>query len=129
MEGELIIMSLISTLGGLFGLYLINQNWFKRKEMEFKYSMARFKLGKKYKLKEAELPDKSKAGLGDLIKGIDRNKIEDILDMIQGGDEYESEDRGDLMQLYEDNKDLVNGFIDGIKKKSTGSEPEKPKTY
>ena len=129
MEGELIIVSLISTLGGLIGLYLVNQNWFKRKEMEHKYAILRFKLGKKYKIKEAEMPDKSARGLGDLVKGLDRNKIEGILDMLQGGDEYEGEDRGDLMQLYEENKDLVNGFIDGIRKKAPGSEPEKPKGY
>lgn len=129
MEGELIIVSLISTLGGLAGLFLINQNWFKRKEMEFKYSMARFKAGKKFKLKEAEMPDKSAHGLGDLVKGLDRGKIEGILDMLQGGDDYEGEDRGDLMQLYEENKDLVNSFIDGIRKKPPGSAPEKPQAY
>jgi len=123
-------VSLISTVGGLIGLYFINHNWFARKEMEHKYEILRFRLGKKYKLKEAELPKKPQAGITDLLKGIDREKIQDILEMIQGGGDYEEGEEGgtDLMSLYKDNKELINGFLDGIKKGRGGSGGEKPET-
>lgn len=47
-EYELLMISVISTIGGLFGLWIINQNWFKRQEVKYKYRLKTAKLNKKF---------------------------------------------------------------------------------
>lgn len=88
-------------VGGIFTVIitqLLNRNWFAREQMKHKYNIKRFQLGKKYKLKEAELPSKTQKGILDQLKGIDRNTIGTILDALQGGeDEYSSDDISELL--------------------------------
>ena len=55
MEGELIFVTIISTIGGLFGVWLINQNWYKRQEFKYKYMLKRQKLTQKGKLPASQV--------------------------------------------------------------------------
>jgi len=109
MNGELIAVSFISGVFMIISILLINHNWFKRKEMEHNYNIKRFKLGKKYKLKEQQLPQKTQKGLIESLKGVDSKTISAILDALQG---EEIEDTDDISSLLQ--SPIVQNIIKGI---------------
>lgn len=106
-------------VGGIFTIIitqLLNRNWFLREQMKHKYNIMRFKLGKRYKLKEAELPSRTQRGILDQLKGIDRNTIGTILDALQGEEEYGSDEIQDLLGSPIVQK-IIEGYAQGQQKK------------
>jgi len=119
LDGELIIVALISTLGGLGGLWIINQNWFKRQEVKYRYQMRRAKLSQKYKTPVKE--EKSTLGvIGDLaplLRNLDSDQIGALADRFLGGDidtGAEGNALDGLLSFAQDNPEIVNGFLKGL---------------
>lgn len=126
MDGEFIIVALISTMGGLFGLYLVNQNWFKRQEIKYRYQMKRAKLSQKMKVpvKEEKSTMETIGGILPLLKGLDGDQIGALADrFLGGGEELPIEPEGLLGLLDNIPPELIQSFLKGLAKKE-GVEPE-----
>jgi len=87
----------------LAGLWIVNQNWFKRQEVKYKYQMKKAKLKQKYKLQDQELDEKpstiqSLGQLAPLIKKLDQDQIQGLIDTFTG-DEPEEDSISSLMPL------------------------------
>lgn len=100
MEGEMIIISVITTIGGMFSLWMINQNWFKRQEAKHKYYLKRLTLSKKFK---APPPQQELGALSSLaqilpaLKGLDLEQISDLVDRFQQGSQPQGESEADIL--------------------------------
>ena len=111
MSYELVAASIVGGVFSIIGIVLINNNWFKREKLKQDYAMKRFKTGKKYKLKEMEMPEKTQKGIFDKLKGIDANTIGTILDALQGDNDVDYDDLGGLLD-----SPVVQGLIKGLGK-------------
>ncbi len=124
--GEMIVVSLITTLGMIFSLVLLQRNKERMLELNKKYQIEILKLkkreGRKDKKLVAELNPEPPTSLIDSVKGIDLGKVKGLLDMVQGKDyDIDEEPRNDLIGMIgdfaESNPEMVKGFIDGLGKK------------
>ena len=125
---QLIIVSIISTIGGLFGIWLINQNWFKRQEVKYKYKLRELKERGKQKLPKNAPESPSLLGnagtLLNLVRGLDPDQIGTLIDIVGGNETPES--GGDfLTDLVQNNPELVQSFINGLTK-GNKSDEQKP---
>jgi hypothetical protein len=116
-------IAVASLIGGIFsvlGLLLYQHGVYKKLSIEHDYNIKRFKLGKRYKLKERELPKAQNKGWLDIAKNLNPNQISQLLDFLPDnpGLTEESEGfEGILSDLIQNNPELVKGFIDGISNK------------
>ena len=129
MEGELIIVALISTMGGLFGLYLVNQNWFKRQEIKYRYQMKRAKLSQKMKV-----PVKEETGILDqasqwlpILKNLDSDQLGGLIDTFTGGGgggatPLDDESSGLMDILDKVPPEVIDSFLKGLSKKEGGGD-------
>lgn len=121
MEGELIVVSIISVCGMIVFLQLSQYNYFKKKTFlhrlgqqkkidKLKLSKMERELGlKTSRSKTEETEDK---GLIGLLKGLDKDKIGNILEMLQG--EEEEEDEMDWIKNI--SPELINSVVKGMNK-------------
>lgn len=117
-DATLIAMALISTLGMLAGIQLMNHNWFKRQKELHKYKVKTTKLRQKgAKIKSS--PPSSPLDWVDKIRGLDPDLLHTLIDTL-GGEEGGFEPGGDIMDYVIDigrkNPDLVKGFLEGVGK-------------
>ena len=132
MEGELIIVSIITTIGMLLGMWILNQNWFKRQEVKYRYQLKRAKLSKKISVPVKEEPTTigTLGQLLPLLKNLDGDQISALADRFLGeGDAsgIEGDALGGLLQFAEKNPSLVKSFLDGLGTQQEGKQP--PETY
>jgi len=115
----LIVSSFIGSMFMMLILMLNNRNWFNREN--FKINIAAEKLKLKKLAKDMNLqppPMKTETGILELLKGLDKDKIAGILEMLQGGNEetdLENEGiEGTLINFAKNNPDLVKNLISGL---------------
>jgi hypothetical protein len=124
-------VAIIFTVGSIAGTILITQmwqmNWFKKEN--FKFQKANVMAENKIKLKKLEremgldtpkgTSFNEKGGLNDIIKGLDRDKIEGILDTLGGGkDEYIEEEPSELEKILKMlPPSVIEGFVSQLTKK------------
>jgi len=134
MEGELIAVSITSGIFTIIGIMLLQRNWMQKKEMDWKYTIKRYKLGKQYKIAESQLPPPASKSTIEKVKGINMDKIGNILDMIQGKDydtidEDEDEDfLNTIIEIAKNNPELTQQFLGKLGKGSEAGKPQEP-TY
>lgn len=139
MDETLIVVSIISTLGGVIIVELLNHNWFRRErfkvdlnfnkkknDLEFK-KLAR-ELGLSTTKAPSEPPEKSTganligAVLPELIKNMDPEQLSSIATNLIGqyggsGEDYEGGGGGvgDVLgDLIANNPEIVKGFLEGF---------------
>jgi len=115
----IIATSLISLAGMMLFFIINNNNWFKREN--FKIQKSSVMAENRIKLKKLEKDLGIKAGKApttensvmDLLKGIDQDKIKNILGYLQGGDDLidDDEPQNDLEALI---SKLPPGVIEGF---------------
>jgi len=132
MEGELIFLGFIMLIGQIILLQMWNRNWFKKEN--FKLQRDNVKAENRLKLKKLEKEFGLTKGRSasseiknapdyiDLLKNLDPDKIRGILDVLQGGEEGESEGGiGDIIKQIP--PEVIEGFLSGVKdgtQKQTG---------
>lgn len=124
MEGELIIVTFISSIFGLIGLTMLNNNWFKRQKCKYDYQLKRAKLSRKISAPVQEEPgafDNLKTILP-LLKGLDSDQIGALADRFLGGGEEIIETGGGGL-LDNIPKPLIDAFMKGITDKSKDQHP------
>lgn len=126
---------MISTIGGLFGVWLINQNWYKRQEFKYKYLLKRQRLSAKGKIAPHQIPEEKSAlgtlsSLIPLLKNLDADQLGALVEKFTGeGPEPEGESSIDmLMGFAEKNPEIVQGLIEGLTKGKT-DQTENPLNY
>jgi hypothetical protein len=129
MEGELIIVSVISTIAGLVGLSMIQRNWTRRQEIKYKYQIKRAKLGKKLNapVKEELTTLGTLGALAPLLKNLDGDQIAALADRFLGEDipEEQSDIVGALTDFAMKNPDMIKGFLEG----ASGAKKEEKQRY
>lgn len=118
MEGELIIVSIISLAGAIMISTLYNRNWFKRENFKINIAAEKLKLKKLAKdLDIAPVKTGTDKGIIELLSNLDKDKIANILDMLQGGSDTEVENEGIenvLLDFASKNPELVKNLIGGL---------------
>lgn len=120
MEGELIFVSVISTIGGLIGLYMMQYNWTLRQKIKYGYQMKRAKLAKKLKtpVKEEESNLSNISGLLPLLKNLDGDQISALADRFLDADIAEDSPMSglsdSLIKFATDNPEMVANIIDSV---------------
>lgn len=95
--------ALITTIGSIAAIMLLNHNWFKRKEMEYQYSIKKYRMGHKYKLKQQELPETPQPGLMDQLRNMDPKKLLQLANSLTGeSEEYDEEPSDPIERLLSD---------------------------
>jgi hypothetical protein len=90
---EVLLVGLIgSTIATLITLERWNRLRIKYLQVKQDYELRRFKLGKRYKLKENQVPNRPRENLLDSLRGIDLDKIHDLLDAVQGNTDTDESD-------------------------------------
>jgi len=121
---EIVAATLVGSICSIITILLWQRGTWKKMELEHNYNIKRFKLGKKYKLQEQELPKQNQKSLLDQLKSLDIDKVQAALKFL--GSDEEPENEGDLSNILKDlvasNPELVNQFLkglsDGSKKKT-----------
>jgi len=111
---EIVLATFIGGVMSIIGVMLLNRNWYKRKEMEYKYNIKRFKLGKRYKLQERDLPKKSEPNWLEIIGKLDKSQIGNLIDMIPEDVDDEGDILGSIIQYAQNNPELVQNLLGGL---------------
>ena len=129
MEGELIIVTLISSTFGLIGIMLLNRNWFARQKMKYNYQIKRAKLSKRYNtpVKEEKSPVENISQWLPLLKNLDGDQIGALADRFLGGGEEIEEAPGLEGILDKIPPGAIDSFLKGLSKKE-GNEPFNPQS-
>jgi len=127
MEGEIIIVSVISTVGGLLGLYMMQVNWTKRQEIKYKYKKNEIILKNRHRKDMSKLKQAASAESGgssvlkSLIPLVKNNPdiLGELAENFLGGDI--PQDKDDIMDTLIDyaksNPEVVKGIIEGFTSK------------
>jgi len=124
----LISVSIIGIIGAIITTQLWQMNWFKREN--FKIQKSNVMSQNKIKLRKLERDlglnkDKNvqpveQKGILDLVKGMDRDKIEGILELLQNNEGSGEEGTGSILDQIP--PELIQGFLQGISKKNDKNE-------
>jgi len=111
-------VSIISGIFGLMGIQLLQQNWFKREDLKFKYDVKRAKLRKKnIPVKKTSSPTTASDWIS-LLRGINPEIAHSVIDGIQQSDEYMDEQgnpiAGAVQGFIKQNPDMVMNFLNGL---------------
>lgn len=139
MDEALIVVSIISSIGMLAGIQLLNHNWFKKENWKFKRDQTRKIDAINLKALERKLFNQ-KAGISDektpsqgnldissilkLAKNLEPDQLQAILGGLTGGEETE----GGALEGILNNlpPELIESFLKGLNKGKEESE-DKPK--
>jgi len=148
MEGELIYVSIVSGLFGIFGLLLLNRNWFKKQTFKSEIELLRAKnklelrklekeLGLQAKKDSGLIPTKEAepnmlstiGALAPLLRNLDGEQIADLVERFTigpGESEAAEGTGGGLGDIINDfvlnNPDAVKAFLGGLKSGQKGQE-------
>ena len=124
MDSALIIVSIITTLGGLAGMYMLQFNWTKRLDLKHKYLIKRYELASKKKIPNSSVPEpvsplSSVSQLLPLLKNLDGDQIGSIVDTFTGGGFEEPLPKNEgitdtLLAFAEENPEVVKGILGGL---------------
>lgn len=146
MEGELIYVSIITSLFGIMGLLILNRNWFKK--MKWKEEAAFERASNKLKLKKLErellgtapqspkeplqqTPQNILGSLAPILKNLEPDQIAGLIEAFTGqaGAEAEAEMPEDnslagiIGKFAAENPELIKGAIEGFKSKMAENAP------
>jgi len=142
-EGELIYVSLITSIFMLCGIYLMSQNSLKnffrredyktardlqRKKNNLEISKMRRELGLTKTKAEIETPAAPNMGLlqqlAPFIRNMDGEQIADLIAGFTGGEAAEQPEgiTGMLMEFANNNPEMVKGILEGLSNKVSGSQ-------
>lgn len=136
-EGELIIVTLISTLGGLIGLSFVQRFWdhkwdknFSFEKWKLKEHSKRQKQARDFKIKHPEPKNvvNKAMDLIPILNKLDTDQLKILVDKFLPSDyEYEEDNTSNAIAdlIGGVDKDLIKGFLEGISKKKKGSVEEK----
>ena len=142
----LIVCSIISLMGMMLFFIINNSNWFKRQQWKLDASVIKaqnkLKLKKlekdlgvntKASPKEALLTESPLGGLGQLaplLKNLDGDTLKSLADTFLPEQDQEPEGiSGALLNFAEENPEIVNGILQGIKGKMGNGGESPPATY
>jgi hypothetical protein len=124
MEGELIFLGFIMLIGQVILFQMWNSSWFKKENFKLQRDTVKAENRIKIKKMEKELglsgksasrEIKNESNLLDLLKNLDKDKVSDILGMLQGGEEAE-EGGGGLSEIIDNlPPEVINSFLAGLK--------------
>jgi len=116
------IAVLIGSISSIITILLWQHGTYKKMAIEQNYNIQRFKLGKRYKLKEQELPKKQSKNLLEQLGKLDRNTISKALEFLTPGEEI-PEEEDDIVSILKNvvakNPEMVSEFLKGLSKGST----------
>ena len=137
MDPTLIVVSIITTLGGLAGMYMLQFNWTKRLDLKHKYLIKRYELAGKKKISVSSIPEpvsplSNMSALLPLLKNLDGDQIGALVDTFTGGGFEEPLPKSEgitdtLLAFAEENPEVVKGILGGLtggKKTETKQLPE-----
>jgi hypothetical protein len=120
MEGELIFLGFIMLIGQIILLQLWNRNWFKKETFKLQRDTVKAENRIKLKKMEKELgitkgksasnEIKNENSIMDLLSNLDKDKIVDILELLQGGGE---EKEGISSILDQIPPEAIKAFLEG----------------
>ena len=124
-EYGLIAVSVISGIFGLIGLQMLQQNWYKREDLKYKFDVKRAKLRRKNVPVKATSTPTSASDWLDTIKKIDPNIAHDFIDAItptsavdgdyeEGSGEGLQGAAGSLVNFAKNNPAMVENFLKGL---------------
>jgi len=124
MDNAIIVVAIITTLGGLAGMYMMQYNWTKRLDLKHKYLIKRYDLSQKKKLPISSVPDpvsplSSVSQLLPLLKNLDGDQIGSLVDTFTGGGYEEPLPKNEgitdtLLAFAEENPEVVKGILGGL---------------
>ena len=131
MEGEIIIVSIVSGIFTLIGISLVNHNWFKRQELKSRYKIKEIKARKQAKLptppERETSPLGSLSGLLNVAKNLEPEQIGDLIELATGRGDTGGDTTGDILNdIIENNPEIVQSFIKGLSQNVKKKEPEFP---
>lgn len=128
-----IFVAVISGIFGLIGLQLMQQNWFKREDLKYRYDVKRAKLRKKNVPVKATSTPSSPLDWISIIKKLDPDMVHNFVDVVSGGSpEYADEEGaegiegmiGKALNVAKNNPELAQTFIDGLNKGKGGQQEQ-----
>lgn len=126
MDGALILVSIIGTIGALAGMYMLQYNWTQRLKLKHAYLIKRYDLASKKKIPASSVPEPASSlsnvsSLLPLLKNLDGDQIGSIVEAFTGasGGFEEPLPRNEgitdtLLQFAEENPDVVKGILGGL---------------
>jgi len=118
-EYVLLGISVISGIFGLIGIQLLQQNWFKREDLKFKYDVkrARFR-SKNIAVKKTSSPSGAMDWIA-ALKTVDPEVLHGLINGISGsgGESLNEEESGiedTILNFAKSNPEMVKKFLDGI---------------
>jgi len=131
---ELIVVSVISTIGALIGLIYLDKSFYRRLQWKQDYEKEMLRLKKRESRKDKKLAatinTKAPSTKGDTIKGLigalGNDGVQELISRFGGGDETD-EDFGDidgLINFASKNPELVQGFLKGLGKEKDKTETD-----
>ena len=126
MEGELILVSIITTIGMLVGMQMIQYNWTKRQELKLHFERDRIRLKQKAGIapKQIQSEMKEQSGIASMLLNAVKDNPELISEFLgqAEGVPQDTDDIGSMIiNFAKDNPELVKGFLDGLNKKGGGA--------
>ena len=124
MEGVLIFLGFIMLVGQIILFQMWNNSWFKKENFKLQRDTVKAenrlklkKLEKEFGLKGKSVASeiKNESSIMDLLKNLDRDKITDILELLQGGETTEKEGIAGILEQIP--PELIEGFLNGLKDK------------
>ena len=121
--GEAIIIgSIINLIGMIIFMHFRDNAWFKKENFKMQKSMVMSENKLKLKKLGRELGvDVGKSvpaqlGLLEQLKGLDLDKVQGLLSMVQKPDDYAPEPdlKGQLLDFANNNPEMVQNFLSGI---------------
>ena len=131
-EGELIIVSIVMLISTLLSIQLFQKGWEKRQKIKYQYQLKRAKLSKKVNAPVKEEPSVigTIGNLAPLLKNLDGDQLTALVDRFlgEGFDIPSTGGEGGITDLIMDiaakNPDIVQGFLQGISKKTDQKPPD-----
>jgi len=118
-EYVFLAISVISGIFGLIGIQLLQQNWFKREDLKFKYDVkrARFR-SKNIPVKKTSTPTGAMDWIA-ALKTVDPDVLHGLINGISGagGEALNEEETGiedTILNFAKSNPEMVKKFLDGI---------------
>lgn len=137
MEGELIIVSVISIFGAVIILLFNQRFWIQKWNMKYKFE--KYKLSQRKKNLPAPKSPEPASALGNiaslipLIKNLTPEQIEMFTSFIGGepaaGEFEESSGVGGILEFAEKNPELVRSFLEGLGRNLGTQKPLEKNTY
>jgi len=124
-EFVLLAISIISGIFGLIGLQLMQQNWYKREDLKYKFDVKRARLRKRNLPVKSTSTPTSPMDWIEAIKKLDPEMVHSFIDTINPSNaidgEYEEGEQGLIekgLQVARDNPELAQNFLKGLKQKT-----------